>query len=305
MSETTVVQNIIDAVSAGPRHLGSLIWWTLEDARTYGATLRDIWIRHGLREETLPALPPPARALRDAGAKAVAGKNSPYLFRPAGRQDGRVYYSLVEESLLSPGNLSQRVVARFDIERDGKFLGKQVEPPDRTVSLVADEIEREYRETVWYYQPRDIRTAILNVLAESRAVSLREHGGIYWIPDGFDQVAAALSKAVSLLGRSHMSVIPISSSQQGIDAITRAVSVTLDEELGALTRDLQEFSLSRAHGEHLQDRTIQSAIGQINDLKERTRIYRDILEFKSADLEVRLNEALLSAASLMTDGGEP
>lgn len=262
-------------------HVGDMLWWTLEDAHINRTRLEEVWTAAGLSTGLLPEAPTPEKALRTAVREAAVGQQG-HLIRLGKEDDGELIFAVVEEQRDGAGNVSYRQEARI-------LLRKQA-TPSLTSDLPDHDLVRTVRERyeglLTTHTPDDVRRALVKTLASCAAVTLREHGGVYWVPAPFAATLRRLQVAVAGIGASRIDVVPIHASPEACGALGNAARSALEQDLAALTAEIDAFL------EEPPDRvsTLTRRLATFDELRAKARLYHSVLQVQVSDLDVRLDE---------------
>ena len=80
----------------------------------------------------------------------------------------------------------------------------------------------------------DLRRAVLKTLDSCAAVTLRDHGGVYWVPAPHAETLRKLQGAISMIGASRLDVVPIHATPEATAALGTAARASIEEELAGL-----------------------------------------------------------------------
>lgn len=185
-------------------HVGDLLWWTLEDARITRSRLETLWTDAGLALNHLPEAPTPEKALKTAVRECQVGHHD-HLIRLGKHDDQELVFAILEEKRDSAGNVDVQQRAKITLERAAPAQLHNTDPSHELVRAVSDAYDRLFNT----HTPDDIRRALVNTLASCAAVTLRDHGGVYWVPAPYADILRRLQLAVSHIGRSRLDVVPI------------------------------------------------------------------------------------------------
>jgi len=72
-------------------------------------------------------------------------------------------------------------------------------------------------------------------------VTLRQNGGVYWVPAPYADGLRRLQGVVENLGQSKMHLVPITRSKEGQAALAQAAKASIEDELNALQTEVQDF----------------------------------------------------------------
>ena len=168
------------AEKAGP-HLGDLIWWSLADARIDRATLESLWADTGLDSGLLPDAPSAEKAVKLAVREASVGASS-HLIRLGKECDSEIIFNVVREDSHADGSLDYTTEARITLDCPREVCSSDC-PGHDLVAVVQAKFET-YKST---HPVDDVRRTIVKALHSFAAVTLRDGGGVYWVPAPFSE----------------------------------------------------------------------------------------------------------------------
>ncbi len=262
-------------------HVGDMLWWTLEDARIARDRLEEVWTAAGLSTAFLPEPPTPEKALRTAVREALVGQQG-HLIRLGKDDDDELVFAVVEEERDAAGNVRHQQVARV-------VLRKQVTPSlgsDAPDHPLVRAVRERYDGLLTTHTPDDVRRALVKTLASCAAVTLREHGGVYWVPAPFAGTLRHLQVAVAGIGASRVDVVPIHASPEASKALGDAARSALEQDLSVLTAEIEDFL------QEPPDRasTLTRRLATFDELRSKARLYHSVLQVQVVDLDARLDE---------------
>ncbi len=262
-------------------HLGDMLWWTLEDARIGRDRLEEVWQGAGLTASLLPEPPTPEKALRTAVREAQVGQQG-HLIRLGKEDDDEIVFAVVEELRDGSGNVSYRQEARVALRRAAAASLETDAPDHDIVRTVRERFER----LLTTHTPDDIRRALVKTLASCAAVTLREHGGVYWVPTPFADTLRRLQAAVAGIGASRIDIVPIHATPEAAKALGDAARSALEEDLAALSSEIEAFL------QEPPDRvsTLTRRLATFGELRSKARLYHSVLQVKVSDLDAKLDE---------------
>ena len=262
-------------------HLGDMLWWTLEDARIGRDRLEEVWQGAGLTASLLPEPPTPEKALRTAVREAQVGQQG-HLIRLGKEDDDEIVFAVVEEQRDGSGNVSYRQEARVALRRAAAASLETDAPDHDIVRTVRERFER----LLTTHTPDDIRRALVKTLASCAAVTLREHGGVYWVPTPFADTLRRLQAAVAGIGASRIDIVPIHATPEAAKALGDAARSALEEDLAALSSEIEAFL------QEPPDRvsTLTRRLATFGELRSKARLYHSVLRVKVSDLDAKLDE---------------
>ncbi|BDG08650.1 DUF6744 family protein [Anaeromyxobacter paludicola] len=263
------------------QHVGDMLWWTLEDARIGRARLEEVWTSAGLPAALLPEPPTPEKALRTAVREAQVGQQG-HLIRLGKEDDDELVFAVVQEQRDGAGNVSYRQEARIVLRRlVTPFLGSDA--PDHELVRA---VRQRYEALLTTHTADDVRRALVKTLASCAAVTLRDHGGVYWVPAPFAETLRRLQVAVAGIGGSRLDVIPVHASPEASQALGAAARSALEDDLAVLTAEIETFLQEPPE----RASTLTRRLATFDELRAKAHLYHSVLEVQVADLDARLDD---------------
>ena len=271
------------------KHVGDLLWWTLADARVTRSTLESVWANAGLAENLLPEPPTPEKALRTAVRGAQVQHD--HLLRLGKEDDGEIVFAVVAETRDGAGNVSLAQTARIRLDRARPAKLESDHPGHDLVAAVSAAYDR----LLNTHTPDDVRRALVKTLASCAAVTLRDHGGVYWVPAPYAETLRRLRDAVSNIGASRLDVVPIHASPEATAALGDAARASIDDEIAALRIEIEGFLSDPPERASTLARRLETFEG----LRAKARLYHTVLQVQVQDLETALNKLTLQVEGLL------
>jgi plasmid stabilization system protein ParE len=271
------------------KHIGDLLWWTLADAEIARAQLEAIWSAEGLSAGDLPEVPTPEKALRTAIRECQVGRHD-HLLRLGKQDDGEVVYAVVLETRDGSGNVHHAQEARITLYRTapGRLASDDAGHP-----LVAA-VSTAYDRLLNVHTADDVRRAILRTLASCAAVTLRDSGGVYWVPSTHAGRLRSLQAAIARIGTSQLAIVPIHETAAANQELGKAARASIEEEIVRLREELESF-LEGAP----RVATLAHRLDVFNDLRSRAQLYHSVLRVQVDDLDAALAKLTLQVEGLL------
>jgi hypothetical protein len=267
-----------------------MLWWTLENARIARTGLEDVWTAAGLSTGLLPEPPTPEKALRTAVREAAVGQQG-HLIRLGKEDDDELVFAVVEEQRDGAGNVRYRQEARVILQKHSTPVLASDAPDHELVRAVRER----YEALLTMHTPDDIRRALVKTLASCAAVTLRDHGGVYWVPAPFAATLRRLQVAVAGIGASRIDVVPIHASPEASMALGNAARSALEEDLAILTAEIDAFL--QEPPERMS--TLTRRLATFDDLRGKARLYHSVLQVQVSDLDAKLDDLTRHVESLL------
>lgn len=281
----SALETIKKALAAsGGEHLGDMVFWTLAEARVDLGRLEALWSDAGLDPSTLPEPPTAERALKLAARACQVGQFD-RLIR-LGKEDGdELVFAVVHEHRSREGDLTYSQEARVRLDRATEVLTG--DPPEHELATAIKTSFAVLRST---YSPDDVRKAIVRTLHALSAITLRDGGGVYWVPGPFAGTVRQLQRAVEKIGSSRFYLLPVHRSAEAERTLGEIAKGAIEEELSVLKVEIEGFL--QAPPERAS--TLLRRFDAFEALRTKARLYRDVLAVEVKSLDEQLDK--LSAA---------
>jgi hypothetical protein len=276
-------------LAKGGQHLGDLIWWTLAEAKIDRSTLESIWTGAKLALEYLPDPPTAEKALKSAVREAAVGQPD-RLIRLGKENEAEIVYGIVQEMKLTDGSLAYAQETRVVLDRKTEKV-----TADQPENELAKVIAIRFAELRSVHTSDDVRRAMMKALDACAAVTLRDHGGVYWIPAPYAETVRRLQGAIEKIGSSRVYLLPVHSSDDANRTLGDAARLAIEDELAALKAEVDGFVASPPD----RPSTLVRRLDAFEALKNRAALYRDVLEVHVADLDATLSSLNSSVETLL------
>ena len=264
------------------------------------AELTKAWIASGLDAKLLRKEVDPATALRRA-VLSLASRTQVNdttevrtLIRP-GKE--RHVWAVVQETVVKgvskPLYVTQAVVKQDQL---AGFVVDQVDGPSSIVQALKIDVGSRFRAQQGLFDPSDITGWLVKLAYAHDAVTLRESGGVYFIPRpamGFWNSAADVVEHVSK-GNHRVFRIPAMRTAEAVAAITDAVAAEANDFVNEVEKELDATG-----DDELGKRALATRETQAKALLEKVASYEKLLGLQiSIVARVRELSATVAAAAL-------
>ena len=284
------IQRIRSHLVTGGDHIGDVVWWTLADARVARAFLQTVWAQAGLAENHLPEAPTPEKALKTAIRDCQAGQPD-RLVRLGKETETELIYSVVREQRHDNGSVSFHHETRVLLDRAFGRLTLDDHGHDLAVAI-RDGFDR----LVHTHTSDDVRRAMIKVLDSSAAVTLREHGGVYWVPAPFAETLRRLQTAVEQIGSSRVYILPVHASDDASRTLGTVACASIESEIEQLRAEIDGFLSVPPERTSTLTRRLES----FEALRAKAHLYRDVLRIQVTDLDDRIDRLMTTVEELLT-----
>jgi uncharacterized protein DUF6744 len=285
------LQELQHTLARGGAHLGDLVWWTLSEARVDRPTLEGIWASAQLDSALLPDAPTADKSFKTAAREAALGQPD-RLIRLGKEDETEIIFAVVRETKLADGSVTHRQEARVILDRKAETVSTDVAGHD-----LAGVIAARFGELRSTHTSDDIRRAIMKALDACAAVTLRDHGGVYWIPVPYAETVRRLQGAIEKIGSSRVYLLPVHSSADANRTLGDAAKIAIEDELAALKAEVEGFVASPPDRPSTLVRRLDAFAG----LQARANLYRDVLQVHVDDLENTLAGLTASVENLLNE----
>lgn len=254
---------------AGGRRLGSLLWWSLANNRISHPELESMFEQQGLAHDYLPKAVKPAGAFRRAWRHAASGLASGLMLRRISESADELVVGLVEEHPDATNkDLDYRVLARISFDKAEGRIEADAEHG------VVEEMRWLYRRHL-DHSTDDIRSMLTAFLGDA-GISLRESGGVYFVPARFSTTLDALCAVVEAAGGNTTFRLPVLDTADGRSTLRDVANRSLDDELRALEQELAGFD-----PDSVRASTLERRVEAFDALRSRVRMFSGVLQFKA------------------------
>ena len=272
-------------------HLGDIVWWTLADARTPRADLEQVWRDAGLAAEYLPELPSSDRSLRVAAREAAVGQTD-RLLRLAKADESETVFAVVHEDRPGDGTVAYTQEARITLDRRADVFSSD----DPTHEMVAA-VRHRFEILRLTHTVDEIRRAVLRSLQSFAAVTLREGGGVYWVPFLFSAQLRRLQAAIAQIGSSQIYLLPVHRNGDAEKTLSAVAKGSLEAELAALSVEVEEFLAAPPE----RQSTLTRRLEMFDDLSARAGLYEMVLKGNLDGIRQKLENLTSSVESMLAD----
>jgi hypothetical protein len=285
------VTNLVDlqglTAKTGGVHVGDLVWWSLADADVSRADLEAAWQAAGLDPDLLPEIPTPEKALRTAIRQVQVGAKD-QLVRLAHEGADQLVYVVKQEAKTADHDTDYATLAKITLDRATGTLRVTGN------NDMAGRVQAEFSRMLTTHVSRDVMMTITKCLKRWAAVSLRETGGIYWVPTVSAGLVKALQGAVERIGQSRVYLLPVNDSVDAQRSLGAAAAGSIETELKALQDEIAGFLV-----EAPRPSTLARRLTAFEELRARADLYRSILGVTLEDLDGQLASMEASVQTML------
>ncbi len=283
------LDKLTTALNTGGQHLGDIVYWTLAEARVDRSTLENLWSAAQLAADHLPEPPTAEKALKAAVREAAIGQPD-RLIRLGKEDEAEIVFAVVRETKHADGSITYAQETRVILDRKVESVTSDVPGHD-----LAGVIATRFGELRSTHTPDDVRRAMMKTLDGCAAVTLRDHGGVYWVPAPYAETVRRLQGAIERIGSSRVYLLPVHASGDASRTLGDAAKLAIEDELAALKAEVEGFIASPPD----RPTTLVRRLDAFEALKSRAALYRDVLQIHVADLDATLAGLAVSVETLL------
>lgn len=255
---------------------GAIVWWRLNGGFDLRA-LREAWAHEGLAEAWLPAAPSPATALRRALNDERRGRRLVRTLRSG-------MLVLVEEHEVE-GELVYANVLRVDIDKVGRLRFDRVHDEEAR-ARIADAYDANLDALI----AADISPWLARMMDRLRAVTLRDSGGVYFVPRFTIPEWEKVVRAVRATSAHVISYVPALRSDEAAAAVLDALAVETAAAVENINAQIPDLGV----------RALQARIGAADAINEKVSRYEAVFETQLETLRARVMQLRAGLTVAMT-----
>lgn len=290
------IQGIV-AVNDAKGPTGAIVWWRLSGTVEYDE-LRAKWLAEGLDEGWMPRAPTAQVAMRrtanDLREKRV-------LVRPLGRNNG---FAVVRERVNGKArkadgaepleaDLSYEVLIRVTLDGVERIVVENVGMKgdmDQEEGFIRTKaaMKAAYQQHLNQLAAEDFSPWLARLMPQLDAVSLRDQGGVYFVPPSAMPKLEAVVSVLRKVTAHTVNRVPAMRTNEAVEAILDAITQEAEAEATRFEKDLAE--------EKLGEVGMQNRANEATEVEAKLVRYEEMLGVK---LEV-LRERLLNVRTQLT-----
>jgi len=279
--------------SNGLSVIGYFVWWTVSNQRISREDMQQLIDAAGIKDARGKPFRVPEAQYRSSFLKAVRevrgqNKNKGILIQKIRKTADAYLFGLVDEAVNEYSESLQ--YAHSATLRFSPHTGNlDVDTSHRGFDLVKER----YTEYKDYLNSDDVRAIVLTLLQQIPTISVRQRGGIYFVPEKFAGDVERLEALVGSLpgsgngdltkvstgtvNGSYLAVAPQIDTEKSKKAIYKAFVASLKSRMESFENDLEDDGLKQKHA-------LRNRLREFKEMKEEIGFYRDALEFQVEDL---------------------
>lgn len=293
----------VQTVDENSQILGNLFWFSVGKHLINVPSLTEKLKNSGVGENWLPNTIRPSDAFRRATKEAERRKVQTdregiflnYLIRDLYSDKDIVIRNIVIEEIDSKGKRLNYNPDACKITLDKTDNSIKFETTDAVTQIMAKEIEEKYTIYKDFYQEQQIRVVVSKILNSLSPIPVRKNGGIYFVPQKYEQQLKNLKTFCGSLENSEGYSIPVVNTYDNKEMISQKVKSHLESVLAQCRSVATTTKLSNAQIKAI----IEEAKQAINDFNN----YKGLINpnILSIELVEKLIQEIKSEIALMLE----
>jgi hypothetical protein len=287
MNNTKITHEDITVTPESIATAGLISYWRLSGPIALDQ-LTEAWKRADLNPELLPKPPGDEVALGRAVREQAAKRR---LVRPLARRGA---WAIVDETIVGEALDYKQVTSVAFVE------GSPVFGVDASYDLVVDKLRQDvlaaYNRHRGELSPEDISGWLIKLADKNNAVTLRDTGGIYFVPRTNVPFWRSVVQAIESVSAHRVFKIPAMKNSEAIEAITEAVTIEAARLVDTMMAELQQTG-----DDKLGDRALTTRANACKDLLTKVKSYEDLLGVQMTKVVERVEglQAGIASAALL------
>lgn len=273
--------------------LGWFIWWTIRNVQItredFAALLKQVGLKYELR---------PAKA-HSTYLKAIARVQSEHrkdglMIRPIKKRGEEYVHGLVDERVQVGEHLNYTHKANLRFFKNGTMV---CDNPDHEAYKLVLQYFDLYSTTM---DADDIREVLFEILGSTYSISVRQRGGIYFIPGEFSSVVEQLEQVIAGLGGDcYMAMAPQIDEEKTKKAVYKAFVEGLKERIAEFRKQLEanltDTNISKDHVRYnsvtsRKQTALTARLSEYREMRKEIDFYADAMDFQAGALRTELED---------------
>jgi hypothetical protein len=160
---------------------------------------------------------------------------------------------------------------------------------------LAQAVLESYRSLIDVHTTADLARTIVKALHRFSAVTLRESGGVYWVPRTSANALRHLQSCVEGIGGSKFHVLPVHESREGAQVLGEVAKASLEQELADLQAEIAAFQAEPPR----RTSTVSNRLLAFEALRARAELYRSILAVNLDGLDTGIAHLVVEVEQML------
>lgn len=268
----------------GMETAGAITYWRLSGELS-AFILAEAWEDAGLDGKMLPAPVGPEKILRRTMMQLTSQHR---LCRPLPSGG----YAIVDEASTDSGDLAYAVGLKARILESGDVAVEPSNHPD------APNVAEQYEQNKRMMTTGDVSGWLTHLIKKTNAVSLRESGGVYFVPRPQLDTWRTISKVLRAVSDHLIYEIPALKTDEAVEAILAAVQAEAEREAASLEEELAKGVLTA--------RALKGRTSKTEQILAKIQSYEQLLGRSMTEMRTRVEDlkASITVAIFQADSAE-
>lgn len=267
--------------------LGHLTWWSVHQVRITHEDLKQKFETAGLPVEWLIDEPEKEsaflRACHEAPGLHNSDKKNRLLVRQILKSVERFVFGVVNESIdQAKEGLDYNYACKITFDRKTASITSTNDdhPAVKLVRQMPDHYAK-------FHDSGVFRTQILICLEKLQKLNLRDRGGVYFIPQQYEEILGKLEGLVNSTGDSRMFTMPQIDVIKSREAMVDVFLSDFESEVQAYKNELEAFEKK---GDSVRDSTLEKRIEIYQALRKKVELYSELLQFEPKEVKEKIGQ---------------
>lgn len=296
-------------VKEAGEHLGDLIWWTLSDVRIAPGMFKELLIKNGFDEKLCPDYNSDTAFNRICRLRQQ--RFDDHILRLISHENTikQVVWGIIREVKDQKSKKLQHYhVASLTLDEVKNQLSVDVSTDPYIVSQegwieqgirIAEEIKKVYYEWDGLLSDQEVRPILMKLLKESSSLTVREAGGVYFIPGNFAKISRGMYDIIQRIGSSSAFLFAIYDDENSRKNLTGITKMSIEEELQKLFEEIEKFDLKTRAS------TVNKRLEEFQNIRNKANLYKSMLKITDAEIENKINELETKAKAVIIQKAKP
>lgn len=254
--------------------LGHLVYWSISEFRMSDVQYKSLLAQVGIDEARY------AKSVRPQTILTAVLKT-----KTKGSRDKFHRKSVDDKSIAGFAILNQTTDsdANVTIQQETKVVFDKETKAVRVEGNQKDEIQDTYKNFLGTFSQDQFRTLVLKYLrGECEAISLRDTGGVYFVPIKHEEAFRKLEQLFKLIPQSSIEVLPIPNLEEAKQTMWKALVTDLTGEIKELSEEISGMVT-------VSPKVFARRVDKFKQLKAKTEMYGELLSGTFEDLTSRID----------------
>lgn len=270
-------------------HIGSIVMWSVKEVAIQHKDLKALAEIKKLPERFLPPETDEVKAFRNATQIIRrSSKAKGFLFRTIYKENKNIMIGVVEETVWK-----ERHDLEYGVDCKIKLHNGIVEIEGSDSRELGKEVKKLYQQMFKLAVTQDIIYMLKNAMYMMAGISLRDNGGVYFVPpyvrDDLNKLQATLNEiGITGEGEVELTILEINSSAQSKASMGKQIKHSLEEQLSLVEKKIEQYT----NGDLTpHEDTLLIKIEEFKNLKDQSNFYADLLKIKVSKLHQGIEDA--------------